>query len=104
MRADRRAARRLARAARLQPRLAARSGAPRLARVGAPREAWPICRALIERANVVPDFRGPDSIRLGVAPLYTRFVDVWDALDRLRGLVERGEQRLVARRSARGVT
>ena len=26
-------------------------------------EAWPICRALIERANVVPDFRGPDSIR-----------------------------------------
>ena len=55
-------------------------------------EAWPICQALIERAAVVPDFRGPDSIRLGVAPLYTRFVDVWDALDRLRGLVERGEQ------------
>jgi kynureninase len=58
-------------------------------------EAWPICRALIERANVVPDFRGPDTIRLGVTPLYTRYVDVWDALDRLRGLVERGEQRLV---------
>jgi kynureninase len=58
-------------------------------------DAWPICRALIERANVVPDFRGPDSIRLGVAPLYTRYVDVWDALDRLRGLVERGEQQLV---------
>ena len=63
-------------------------------------EAWPICRALIERANVVPDFRGPDAIRLGVAPLYTRYVDVWDALDRLRRLVERGEQRQVdARRS-----
>jgi kynureninase len=58
-------------------------------------EAWPICRALTERANVVPDFRGPDTIRLGVAPLYTRYADVWDALDRLRGLVERGEQRLV---------
>jgi kynureninase len=58
-------------------------------------EAWPICRALIERADVVPDFRGPDSVRLGIAPLYTRFVDVWDALDRLRGLVERGEQREV---------
>ena len=56
-------------------------------------EAWPICRALIERADVVPDFRGPDSIRLGVAPLYTRFADVWDALDRLRGIVERGDQR-----------
>ena len=39
-------------------------------------EAWPICRALIERADVVPDFRGPDSVRLGIAPLYTRFVDV----------------------------
>jgi kynureninase len=58
-------------------------------------EAWPICRALIEHANVMPDFRGPDMIRLGVAPLYTRYVDVWDALDRLRGLVERGEQRQV---------
>jgi kynureninase len=58
-------------------------------------QGWPICRALIERADVIPDFRGPDTIRLGVAPLYTRYVDVWDALDRLRGLVERGEQRLV---------
>jgi kynureninase len=58
-------------------------------------EAWPICRALIERADVVPDFRGPNSVRLGIAPLYTRFVDVWDAMDRLRRLVERGEQRQV---------
>ena len=53
---------------------------------------------------MVPDFRGPDSIRLGIAPLYTRFVDVWDALDRLRGLVERGEQRLVDATRARRVT
>jgi kynureninase len=58
-------------------------------------EAWPICRALIERADVVCDFRGPDSIRLGVAPLYTRYADVWDAVDRLRELVAHGEQRLV---------
>jgi len=58
-------------------------------------EAWPICRTLIERAAVVPDFRGPDAIRLGVAPLYTGYADVWDALDRLRALVERGEHRLV---------
>ncbi|HWK27096.1 MAG TPA: kynureninase [Solirubrobacter sp.] len=64
-------------------------------------EAWPICRALIERADVVPDFRGPDSVRLGIAPLYTRFVDVWDALDRLRGLVERGEQKLVEQARSR---
>ena len=58
-------------------------------------QAWPINVALIERAHVIPDFRGPDSIRLGVAPLYTSHADVWDALDRLRGLVERGEHRLV---------
>ena len=54
-------------------------------------QAWPICRALIERAGVIPDFREPDLIRLGFAPLYTRFVDVHEALDRLRGLVERGD-------------
>ena len=44
---------------------------------------------------MIPDFRGPDTIRLGVAPLYTSHADVWDALDRLRGLVEREEHRLV---------
>jgi kynureninase len=54
-------------------------------------DAWPICRALIERAKVIPDFRGPDSIRLGVPPLYTRFTDVHEALTRLATLVERGE-------------
>ena len=40
---------------------------------------------------MIPDFRGPDTIRLGVTPLYTRYVDVWDALDRVRGVVGRGE-------------
>ena len=59
-------------------------------------DAWQLCRALIERAGVVPDFRGPDSIRLGLSPLYTRFVDAWDAADRLRRLVETGEYREVA--------
>jgi kynureninase len=58
-------------------------------------EAWPINVTLIERARVIPDFRGPDSIRLGVAPLYTSHADVWDALDRLRTLVEREEYRHV---------
>ena len=58
-------------------------------------EAWPICRALIERARVIPDFRGPDSIRLGVPPLYTRFADVHEALERLATLVERGDHRKV---------
>jgi kynureninase len=38
----------------------------------------------------VPDFRHPDSIRFGLPPLYTRFVDVWDAIERLVTLVEEG--------------
>jgi kynureninase len=64
-------------------------------------DAWPIARALSERARVIPDFRDPDSIRLGVPPLYTRVVDVWDALDRLRSLVERGEHLEVDRARTR---
>jgi kynureninase len=63
-------------------------------------QAWQITRALIERAGVVPDFRGPDAVRLGVAPLYTRHVDVWDALARLRDLVARGEHEQIP--AARG--
>lgn len=59
-------------------------------------DAWQLCRALIEIEGVVPDFRGPDSIRLGLSPLYTRFVDAWNAVDRLRRLVETGEYRAVA--------
>jgi kynureninase len=57
--------------------------------------AGPRRRALAERARVIPDFRDPDSIRFGVPPLYTRFVDVHDAIDRLRALVERGVHREV---------
>jgi kynureninase len=53
--------------------------------------AWALCAALIARAGVVPDYRAPDAIRLGFSPLYTRFVDVWDAMDRLRGLAEAGD-------------
>jgi kynureninase len=46
-------------------------------------QAWQLTQALVDR-GVVPDFRTPDRLRLGPAPLYTRFVDVWDAMDRLR--------------------
>jgi kynureninase len=53
-------------------------------------EAGRIAQALIELAAVIPDFRPPDRLRLGPAPIATRFVDVWDAMDRLRRLVEDG--------------
>ena len=49
--------------------------------------AWQVTQALIDR-NVVPDFRTPDRVRLGPAPLYTRFTDVWDAMDRFHRLIE----------------
>ncbi|MEY2590955.1 MAG: kynureninase [Acidimicrobiaceae bacterium] len=53
-------------------------------------EALAISQALIAEAAVVADFRPPDLLRLGPAPLSSRFVDVWDGLERLRHLVSRG--------------
>jgi kynureninase len=52
--------------------------------------AWQVCRALLDR-DVVPDFRAPERLRLGPAPLYTRFADVWDGVDRIRAIVAAGE-------------
>jgi kynureninase len=46
-------------------------------------EAEAISTALAD-VGVLTDFRRPDVLRLGLAPLSTRFVDVWDGLDRLR--------------------
>jgi kynureninase len=43
---------------------------------------------LIEETGVLPDFREPDNIRLGVAPLYTSFVEAWQAVDRIRRVVQ----------------
>jgi kynureninase len=53
-------------------------------------EAWPINLALIERANLIPDFRAPDSIRLGLSPLYTSFVDLHTAVQRIGAIVTSG--------------
>lgn len=51
--------------------------------------AWQVCQALVAD-RVIPDYRVPDRLRLGLAPLYTRFTDVHVALDRLRALVGAG--------------
>ncbi len=51
-------------------------------------EGYRINRALIEDMQVLPDFREPDNIRLGLSPLYTSFAEVWEAVDRIRSVVE----------------
>jgi kynureninase len=45
--------------------------------------AWAAARLLIERGLVVPDFRPPDVLRLAPVAIYTRYVDVWDAVERI---------------------
>ena len=52
-----------------------------------PEHGYEIMQALIAR-GVIGDFRAPDILRFGFTPLYTRFVDVWDAVDRLHGVLE----------------
>ncbi len=52
-------------------------------------EAYQACQALIA-ADVVPDFRAPDRLRLGLAPATTSHTQVWDAMDRLRQIVASG--------------
>ena len=47
------------------------------------REAYRVMRALIDR-NVIGDFRAPDLMRFGFAPLYIRYVDVFDAVHCLK--------------------
>lgn len=51
-------------------------------------EAWRITRALIEQANVIPDFRAPDGVRFGFAPLYNSFEEVAEAVRRLQNIME----------------
>ena len=59
-------------------------------------EAYRICRALIDpqpgdtNLKVIPDFRAPNNIRLGIAPLYTSFTDIHRALKRIKTIVEDG--------------
>ena len=50
-------------------------------------EAKRISVALRQFANVIPDYRVPDSIRLAIAPLPTSYLEVWDGFERIRDLV-----------------
>ena len=49
-------------------------------------DAWQLSQALIEH-GVVPDFREPNILRIGLAPIYTSFVEVYDAITMLENIL-----------------
>ncbi|MBV7315115.1 kynureninase [Shewanella sp. NIFS-20-20] len=49
-------------------------------------QGYAIMQALID-AGVVGDFRAPDILRFGLTPLYLRYVDVWDAVMKLKSIM-----------------
>ena len=55
-------------------------------------DGYALVQALIAR-DVVGDFRGPDLMRFGLAPLYVRYADIWDAVEALRLVLVNEEHR-----------
>jgi kynureninase len=56
-------------------------------------EAYRICKALIDpekgKYTVIPDFRAPDMLRIGLVPLYNSFADVYHAVNEIETIVRR---------------
>jgi kynureninase len=50
-------------------------------------EGYAIMQALIAR-GVIGDFRAPDMLRFGFAPLYNRYTEVWDAVAALKSVMD----------------
>ena len=48
---------------------------------------YPIVRAMHD-GGVICDYREPGNMRFGFAPLYTRYIDVWDAVEKLRDILD----------------
>jgi kynureninase len=51
---------------------------------------YAIIQAMIAR-KITGDFRQPNVMRFGITPLYLRFVDVWDAANQMREVLESEE-------------
>ena len=48
---------------------------------------YPIVQAMIEK-KIIGDFRAPDALRFGIAPLYLRYVDIWHAVSVLNEIMQ----------------
>jgi kynureninase len=59
------------------------------------KESWRICKALIvgkaAGVKVIPDFRPPDYLRLGVAPIYTSYLDLFLSIERIEQIMQTRE-------------
>ena len=53
--------------------------------------AYAVDQALIQIHQVIPDYRAPDGVRFGFAPLYTSFEDVERSFAALKGVLESKE-------------
>ncbi|OWW22312.1 kynureninase [Noviherbaspirillum denitrificans] len=62
-------------------------------------EGYAVMQALIAR-GVIGDYREPEIMRFGFTPLYTRFVDVWDAVDILADILDGKKYDVSAARDA----
>ncbi|WP_394778072.1 kynureninase, partial [Undibacterium sp.] len=68
-----------------------RDGALRGSQVALTHEqSYAIVQALIAR-GITGDFRMPDILRFGFAPLYVRFVDVYDTVEAIADIMNKGE-------------
>ncbi len=61
-------------------------------------EASRINKAMIQPAGntrpIIPDFRRPDNLRIGIAPLYLSFENIYDAVQRIQEIVQTQEYAL----------
>ncbi len=60
---------------------------------------YPVMQALIAR-GIIGDYREPEIMRFGFTPLYTQYVDVWDAVDGLVDILDHEKYDLHGERDA----
>ena len=64
-------------------------------------DAKQIAYALRKLKKVIPDYREPGAIRLGISPLPTSYSEVFEGFKRLKELVESGDYKTVSESSSR---